>query len=129
MTIRMTPELADLVRRCAAHCGMGVSDVLRRTAAYLRRIGRERMCNNSNDTKCYTNGRPCNKSDDGQRYTATIRARDVELPDGVTPDDFREALAFRCRDAMTRPSCKEVNINFLCMNGDGLTPQAIDKEA
>ena len=112
LTLRVPEWLSKLVRDCAAHCGLDVSDVVRRTARWASRNPGRGMSHIQLK---------------GERVTKVIRARDVELPDGMTPERLRNALAAPYGEAMKRPSCKEVNINLLCMYGDGLTPQAIDK--
>lgn len=124
MTIAVTPEMEALIRKCATHCGLDVSGVIRRTAAWARRNRNSIRCNISDNNECYT----CNNGERVKRYTRTLRGRGVDMPDGITADDMRRALAKRCAEALARPDAKTVRINFLCMNGDGLTPQATEAE-
>ena len=111
--MRVPDWLAKLVRDCAEHCGLDVSDIVRRTMRW--------MVKNKAPSVVYhiDHNAVCG--------TSIIKARNVSTPKWFSTKAFRNALAFRCQEAMSRPSCKEVSINFLCMYGDGLTPQAVDK--
>ena len=101
MTIRVTKELKDLVDRTAEHCGLTISEILRRCVNWTRRHG-------------------------GAKELVTFLRADFELPADIEPVTLRNVLKMRCEDALKKPSAKEVCTNLLCMNGDGLTPQVED---
>ena len=82
MTIRVDNDLYLLVTACAAHCGLTVSDVARRTSRWAHHYV-ERLQNR----ECSTNG------------GVVMGFRGVEL-DGVTPSQFRWALWLRCTEAL-----------------------------
>jgi hypothetical protein len=108
MTIRVTKELKDLVDRTAEHCGLSITEIIRRCVNWTRRHGGEEEL--------------VTESEKGKAVTF-LRA-DFELPQDIELVTFRNVLRKRCEDALTKPSAKEVCTNLLCMNGDGLTPQA-----
>ena len=110
MTIRVTNEMKELVARTAAHCGLSVSEVLRRCVTWARRHGCSEIVTESK----------------GENLVTFLRG-DFELPDGVDANVLRSVIGQRCQDALSRPSAQEIRLNFLCMNGDGLTPQAEDR--
>lgn len=88
MTLRVTTELAELLRETEAHTGLSVSEIARAVMTGLRR-GRVTQPENS---ACVTSS-----------GAAFLRVRGVDLPDGVTAGQFREALAARCREALAKP--------------------------
>lgn len=110
MTIRVTKELKDLVDRTAEHCGLTISEILRRCVNWTRRHGGAKGLVTESD-----NGKP-----------VTFLRADFELPADIEPVTFRNVLKMRCEDALKKPSIKEARINLLCMDGDGLTPQVED---
>ena len=107
MTIRVTKELKDLVDRTAEHCGLSISEIIRRCVNWTRRHG----------------GSEVNVTESEQGKPVTFLRADFELPADIQPVTLRNVLRMRCEDALKKPSVKEVCINLLCMNGDGLTPQ------
>ena len=107
MTIRVTKELKDLVVRTAEHCGLSITEIIRRCVNWTRRHGGEEGI--------------VTESKKGKAVTF-LRA-DFELPDGIDKKLLCAVIKRRCEDALTKPSAKQVCTNLLCMNGDGLTPQ------
>ena len=107
MTIRVTKELKDLVDRTAEHCGLTISEIIRRCVNWTRRHGGEEV----------------NVTESEKGKAVTFLRADFELPADIEPVTLRNVLKMRCEDALKRPSIKEARINLLCMDGDGLTPQ------
>jgi len=93
MTIRMTSELRELLERTAAHIDCDLSYIARATCRWLARHGVIQM----EKEECITSG-------SGNTY---LCIRGVELPDGVSVQQFREALYVRCSEALAKPGVKK----------------------
>jgi|GEM_PF-5610212 integrase len=87
--LRVSRELAELVRRTAAHTGLEEATIFRACALYLRRGKRSTK---KIDKMYYSNNR------------VVKSIRNFTLPVGVTATDFRKTLAGRCLDALNKPS-------------------------
>lgn len=84
-TIRITPELAELVRETCAACALTPSEVCQRTA---RSLERRPMSHNGENPNCVT-----------RASSVRLRWRG-ELPEGVTAQQFRERLYVKCADTL-----------------------------
>ena len=84
-TVRITTELAEIVRRTCEACGLDVSSVCQRVCRSLELRPLSHICENS---KCVTNA-------------GRVRLRwRGELPEGVTAQAFRERLYDKCASAL-----------------------------
>ena len=89
-SLRVTPELHQLLRDTAKHTGLDVSDVIRKTALGIRR------------------GRSVVRFEIPEVYhrkpAETIRIRDFAIPEGIEPEEFRRLLAMRCKEELSKPA-------------------------
>ena len=88
-SLKVTPELHQLVRDTAKHTGLDVCGVIRKTAIGIRR-GRSVV--RFEIPKVYH-----------QKPTETIRVRDFTIPEGIEPEEFRRLLAMRCMEELNKP--------------------------
>lgn len=89
-SLRVTPELHQLLRDTAKHTGLDVSDVIRKTALGIQR------------------GRAVVRFEIPEVYHRkpgeAIRVRDFDIPEGVEPEEFRRLLAMRCMEELSKPA-------------------------
>lgn len=83
-TIRLTAEQFDLLESAARHCGLTISDVLRRVA---RSLELRPMSHNPENSKCVTK----------MELRARFRG---EIPDTATLAQFRARLVEKCTQAL-----------------------------
>ena len=88
-SLRVTPELHQLLRDTAQHVGLDVSDVIRRTA---RGISKARPVVRFDVAKAYY-----------EKPAEVIRVRDFTTPAGIDPAEFRILLACRCFEELRKP--------------------------
>ena len=89
-TLRVTPELREVVDKCAAHTGLTVSEICRAVACGIRR---GRLVKQIQIEECYTNS-----------GTEIIGVRGgVEIPDMCTEKRFRKVLYIRCMEELAKP--------------------------
>jgi hypothetical protein len=88
-SIRVTPDLHRLLRDTAAHTGLDVSDVIRKTALGIRRGRAVVRCE---VPKTYY-----------EKPAEVIRIRDFAMPEGIEPEEFRRLLAMRCMEELNKP--------------------------
>lgn len=88
--LRVTTELHQLLRDTAQHVGLDVSDVIRRTARWIRN-GRHVVHFEIQETYYKNPGE-------------VIRCRNFNMPEGIEPEEFRRLLAMRCMEAMNKPA-------------------------
>jgi hypothetical protein len=88
-SLRVTPELHQLLRDTAQHVGLDVSDVIRRAARGIE------------------NGRPVVRFEVSPAYyekpAEVIRVRGFDMPAGIDPAEFRRLLALRCLEELRKP--------------------------
>ena len=84
-TVRITPELAELVRETCAACALTPSDVCQRTA---RSLELRPMSHNGENADCVT-----------RAGSVRLRWRG-ELPEGATAQMFRDRLYAKCADTL-----------------------------
>lgn len=87
--LRLSAELRQLVRECAQHCGVTVSDVLRCTAAGVRS---GRLVIQKEISDCITRSGMC-----------SLPVRGMTLPEGYPLAEFRRVLALRCLEELAKP--------------------------
>lgn len=92
MTLRVTTELAELLRETEAHTGLSISEIVRSVARGVRR-GRVVQLQIGD---CATKSGP-----------RVLTVRDAELPYGCTAAEFRAVLAARCREALAKPAARK----------------------
>lgn len=90
-TIRVTPELREVVDKCAAHTGREISEICRAVACGIRR---GRFVKQVEIENCYTNS-----------GTEIIGVRGgMEIPDMCTERRFRKVLYLRCMEELAKPA-------------------------
>lgn len=87
--LRVTADLHQLLRDTAAHTGLDVSDVIRKTALGIRR---GRAVVRFEISKAYY-----------RKPGEAIRIRDFTMPEGIEPEEFRRLLAMRCMEELNKP--------------------------
>ena len=105
MTIRVDTDLYALVTACAAHCGLSITDVCRRTLRWARH-----------------NVEQLQKRDCSTYGGRVLNLRGVEL-DGVGAAEFRFALWMRCTEALQKPA-KERFVTSLKAGRDYIVVEA-----
>jgi hypothetical protein len=89
-SLRVTPELHQLLRDTATHTGLDVSDVIRKTALGIQR------------------GRAVGRFEVSPAYyekpAEVSRVRDFATPEGIEPEEFRRLLAMRCMEELKKPA-------------------------
>lgn len=88
-SLRVTPELHQLLRDTAKHTGLDVCGVIRKTAIGIRR-GRSVV--RFEVAKAYY-----------EKPTEAIRVRGFAMPEGIEPEEFRRLLAMRCMEELKKP--------------------------
>lgn len=86
-TIRITSELAEIVRQTCEACGLDVSSVCQRVCRSLETRPLSHVCEKTN---CVT-----------RAGAVRLRWRG-ELPEGATAQQFRDRLYDKCADALER---------------------------
>ena len=90
-TIRVTPELREVVDKCAKHTGWKVSELCRAVACGIRR---GRAVKQIHVDECYT-----------KSGSSIIGVRGgMTLPDMCTERRFRKVLYIRCMEELAKPA-------------------------
>lgn len=85
-TIRITREQAETLQMACKHCGLTISDVLRRVA---RSLVLRPMCYNQQNAECSTN--------DSLDVMVHFRG---EVPDNASMGQFRARMMEKCEQAL-----------------------------
>lgn len=83
-TIRITRKQADMLQMACRHCGLTVSDVLRRVA---RSLALRPMCYNPQNAECSTN------------LDVMVHFRG-DVPDNASAGQFRARMMEKCEQAL-----------------------------
>ena len=90
-TVRITRAQAETLQMACRHCGLTVSDVLRRVA---RSLVLRPMCYNPQNAECSTN--------DSLDVMVHFRG---EVPDNASAGQFRARLVEKCEQALRARKC------------------------
>ena len=90
MVVRMPMELKRLLDKTADHIGRDLSFIARAVLRTMERCGSIVI-----------------QIDDGEMYnkekSVLVCFRNIEMPSGMTHDDFRNTLYARCKEALSKP--------------------------